>query len=129
MTTFTLPSGRTVEMQAASQVTERFRRPIVIRMQAIQAAAEKIAAVTSADEVPQAEVATMFEIGDLVAVALITACSWLPGRPSADDLLDLTSADHDALLAECSPQIAAVLRGVDFDPTPDRSSPTPPSSD
>lgn len=73
----------------------------------------------------------MFEINDLVATALVVKASFLDNsdRCTPDHVQDLPAADYDALVNAVGPLVGAVMSGVDFDPTPDRSSPTPPSSE
>jgi hypothetical protein len=127
----------------ASKVPERMRRAVLLKLSEIPAdvreTMDAIGRAKNADA-PTDELETqlanlmgpavtsvMFELNDLVACALIE--SWASPAPvSVESLLDLPSADYDAIQTTVAPQFFAVVGGVDFDPNPDpsRSTPTTP---
>lgn len=136
-TKHTLPSGKTLELTATGQVTERQRRPVRLAFARISAEAQALlshaartkdssglAALSAADQ------AVLLEVNDLVAAALIVNPSWTGGEQlTPDSLLDLPAGDYDAIVELVGPLVGPFIEGVDFDPTPDPASPTPPSSD
>lgn len=133
----TLPSGAWVEIDRTGQVTERHRRPVRLgfariseagRAALAQAAATGDASVLntlSADDQ-----AVLLEINDLVAAAVVLRASWLAEgeRLTPDGMLDIPGADYDAMVELMGPLVGPLMEGVDFSPTPDPASPTPPSS-
>lgn len=136
-----LPSGGFVEFMPASQVTERSRRPIRTAMAKFSTdshaklrAADGDGAALAPDDFSAEEQELMYEINDLVAVAVIKSASFLPegARCTVDDLQNQPAADYDKIIVAVSPLMQAIMSGVDFDPVPtavDSGSPTLPSSD
>lgn len=133
MSRVALPSGAWLVLGPTSGVRERDRRPVRLAFARISAEGrdalstgdgQRIAAMSAADQ------EVMLDINDLVAAALTVEASWLqPGqRCTVDDLVDLPGRDYDAVVEAVGPLIGPFVAAVDFDPTPDPSSPTPPSS-
>lgn len=72
-----------------------------------------------------------YEINDLVTAAIIVEASFLQlgEECTVDHITSLRGADYDALQEQVSPAMGAIMSGVDFDPSPDPTSPTVPSSE
>lgn len=132
-----LPTGAWCTLRPAAGTTERQRRPIRLTMARLSPGAK--AAMDAVDDdhpldqdaLTPADIEVMYDINDLVAVALVDTASFLPdgARCTVDDILNLPGGDYDAVLEAVSPFIGAVMSGIDFDPTPDRDSPTSASSE
>lgn len=135
----TLPSGAWVEIGRTGQVTERQRRPVRMAFARISDAGQAalfgaaqetgdvsaLATALSADDQ-----AVLLEVNDLIASALVLRASWLEEgqRVTPDSLLDIPAGDYDAIVELMGPLVGPFMEGVDFSPTPDPASPTPPSS-
>ena len=137
-TKHTLPSGKTFELSATSQVTERQRRPVRLAFARVSAEAQALLSHAARTKDPSglhslsaADQAVLLEVNDLVAAALIVKPPWLAADETLtpDSLLDLPAPDYDAIVELVGPLVGPFIEGVDFDPTPDPNSPTPPSSD
>lgn len=125
-----LPSGRWVEFGPLSEISERQRRPIRVLMGTLTPDARRQLAGgdVALETITARDQELMYELHDLIAAGVITACSWTETRPTAAEIADLPAADYDFLAPHVGDRIPSFLTGVDFDPTPDRASPTQPSS-
>lgn len=125
-----LPSGRWVEFGPLSAITEKQRRPIRTLLGRLTPAARKLLGTgdVSIEAISSEDQEIMYELHDLIAVGVITGYSWTDGRLTADEYSEIPAADYDFLAEHVGSRIPSFLTGVDFDPTPDRTSPTLPSS-
>lgn len=149
-----LPSGRWVEFRDPSTLTERDRRPVRLSLaklsQDFRSAQQSLGtARDGADDPPTAEqaaviaqcvatvemtltqndLATTFELNDLIACAMITAADDALGLPvpcTPDDVTQLAGPDYDKVVTEAA-EFFGAFTGADFSPSEDPQSPTPPS--
>lgn len=132
----TLPSGATVVFGATGAVTERQRRPVRAAFARISDAGQQLLSLAQDDttvlrQLSGDDQSVLLEVNDLIAAALIVEASWLQEgeQVTAESLLDLPGKDYDAIVELVGPMVGPFMAGVDFSPTPDPASPTPPSSD
>lgn len=135
---FELPSGGYFILKSSKVVTERQRRPLRSAMMRFSERARSVLQTLSeGDDIPidafePHDLDVMFEINDLAAAALIAEASFVPPgeRCTADLVADQPGDDYDRIVGAIGPRMGELLKGsnVDFDPNPDRSSPTLPSS-
>jgi hypothetical protein len=135
VTTHTAPSGMTFTTIEPTQVSERKRRPVARKLLQLAEAFEPVSDGTSPqvgaeDAEPERDVdlsvddlALADDLNDLLAVALISEWS-LPVPVSVDALLDLPTADYQAVRRVVAPHVTAML--PDFAPSPDPASPSEP---
>lgn len=143
ITHHSLPSGATVDLRDPGDVTERHKRPVrnISMLLAkdgafagVVEAAKKdgVAAVADVDE--EKAVSMMADMGadaldlmdqmaDRIIIGRVAGWSF-PVEVSLDALLDLTSADYDALKVLTA---KGALDGPDMSPSMDEDSPTVPS--
>lgn len=134
-----LPSGATVDIRAAADVTERHRRPLrklqgelgrhAEFFEAMEKAQAKLQAGKKLTKTEQDSIADdlgpaldlVEELNDRVVIALVAGWSYsLPVE--LDSVLDLPGADLDALRAVVSPLARELM--PDFSVTKDKDSPT-----
>ena len=110
-----LPAGAWAELRDPDVVTERGRKPLVTALDGATKAVDDGAVVT-----------TMIDVQTACVVVMVEAWSFdLPIE--ADSLLDLPAKTVDALRKECAKYQDELM--PDFGPTPDKASPSVPSSD
>lgn len=129
MQTVTLPSGKTVQLRAVADITERQRRPIA-KLRTRLASNAEVAAVMEKHEsgkklskaeeaVIEAQVEPLMDIieemGDRLICAVVHGIEY-------DNVLDLAARDLDKLREICAPYMTELF--PDFSPTKDKNSPT-----
>lgn len=137
-----LPGGGTAALRDAATVSERHRRPVT-RLQHRLAASEVGHLLATREGMSEEEFAERIapllgstdgelldELNDALIVALVDRLE-LPDQPplpglTVDGLLDLPGPVYDRLKVEAAKHVTALMPS--FEPSPDPSSPTPPSA-
>ena len=108
-----LPAGAWAELRDVDTVTERQRKPLIAAMDQMK----------TPDE---AGLGALFNVQDALILILVESWSF-PAPLTADGLLDLPAKAVDEMRKVCQESMKGLL--PDFEPTPDPTSPTAPSSD